>query len=135
MGEMTEHGHLMCRLVSLKSPAEWEHKQEGLAFLFPERGNGRFVCGRRAERVLPKDVVVSVGGRGGRLSVAGRGEAAFRAFWVRLEHLFPLFAAEEISLLDDLVQGFQGFKVYAGTEPLARECQRLACGVGHEFNL
>jgi AraC-like DNA-binding protein len=50
----------------------------------------------------------------------------FWEFTSRLEHLLPLFSAEEICLLQFIWENFRGSKLYAAATPLAKRCQVLA---------
>lgn len=125
----------MLRLVYLKSPAQWEHSEEGLAFVFPEDDDGNYVCGRITQRLSSGDVLICGGGRGGKLSVSNNGGMTFRSFSITLEHLYPLFAAEEISLLDNLSESLRGLRLLPSTSPLAQECHRLLKTVPSECTL
>lgn len=132
---MTEREHLSLQLVYLKSPAEWRHDREGLAFVFAESGQGNYVCGRITQRFGPGDVILSNGGRGGKLSVANGEGVVFRTFSISLEHLYPLFAAEEISLLDTLTESLRGPRLFPAASPLAKQCRRLIKSVPTEWTL
>jgi AraC-like DNA-binding protein len=132
---VTEQEHLSLQLVYLKSPAEWAHNREGLAFIFVESGHGNYVCGRITQRSSPGDVLISNGGRGGKLRVANGGGMAFRTFSISLEHLYPLFAVEEISLLEALAESLRGPRLFPASSSLAKECHRLIKSVPTEWTL
>src|SRR5690349_15779973 len=104
--------HLTLRLISLESSGEWAHKSDGLAFVFPQEGAGQYACGSVARDFGAGDVLVSNGGRGARLSASNCGKAVFGCFSLRLEHLFPLFAADEVSCLGEVTENLGAFKLY-----------------------
>ena len=126
---------LTLRLIYLKPPGEWAHKRAGLALVFPKEGGGKYVCGRVAKRLAAGDVLVSSGGRGGRVHVSNGCGMVFRYFSLSLEHLFPLFAVEEISLLDNVADNLNGFRLYPASSPVAKECHRLLGQVSPQFDL
>jgi len=132
---VNEQEHLALQLIYLKSPVEWRHEGEGLALLFPESGSGTFTCGRLTQRLSPGDVLIANGGRGGKLRVADGDGLTFRNFSITLEHLYPLFAAEEISLLDNLTQSLCGLRMHSASSALAQECHRLVQSVPIEPTL
>jgi AraC-like DNA-binding protein len=132
---VTQQEHLSLQLVYLKSPAEWGHDREGLAFVFAESGEGNYVCGRMTQCLCPGDVLISNGGRGGKLLLVNGAAMAFRTFSISLEHLYPLFAAEEISLLDTLTENLRGPRLFPASSSLAKECHQLIKSVPAEWTL
>ena len=127
--------HLRLRLIYLEPPAEWAHERQSLFLVFPKEGGGEYVCGRAAQRLAPGDVLVSSGGRGGRIRASKVGGMVFRCFSLSLENLFPLFATEELSLLDNVVENLNGFQLYPAPSPVAKKCHRLLRQVPPQFNL
>jgi AraC-like DNA-binding protein len=59
----------------------------------------------------------------------------FGFFAANFEHLFPLFASNEICMLQNVTEGFKGTKLYGASSPLAGECHRLLAEVPPQFNL
>jgi len=132
---MLAQDYLTLRLVRLRHPEEWVYKEGALLFVFPKGGVGNCSCGPLNQRVAPGDVLVLDGAVGGRLSVPNRGEIVFSCFSVCLEHLFPLFASNEICLLQAVTDDFKPAKLYPASSPLAMECHRLLGEVPPQFNL
>ncbi len=113
------------------------HGTNGLWFVFPNGGAGKYLSQGVAQRLLPGDVLVLNGtpeGEGA-LCADERSQLVFWFFAVNLEHLFPLFAGNEICLLQNVTEGFKGTKVYGASSPLAGECHRLLAAVPPQFNL
>jgi AraC-like DNA-binding protein len=75
------------------------------------------------------------GAAGGKLCAPDRGEMVFACFTVCAEHLFPLFAGNEICLLQNVIDYFKLAKLYPAASPLAVECHRLLGEVPPLFNL
>jgi AraC-like DNA-binding protein len=61
---------------------------------------------------------------GGKIAVTGN-EMIFWCFSACFEHLFPLFAASEICLLQNTTDNLKGPKLYAASSSLAQECNQL----------
>src|SRR5256884_7956058 len=59
----------------------------------------------------------------------------FQSFSVCLEHLFPRFESSEICLLQSVINGFSGDKLYPASSAQAKECHRLLRDIPSEFNL
>ena len=132
---MLAQDYLTLRLVRLKPPEEWISKQDGLSFVFAKGGVGKCLCGPLNQRLAPGDVLVLDGAVGGKLCAPDRGEMVFACFSVRSEHLFPLFASNEICLLQGVTDDFKQAKLYPASSPLAVECHRLLGEVPPQFNL
>ncbi len=130
---MLSQEHLTLRLVRLKPSEKWINGANGLSFVFPKEGGGKYVSTEVTQRLTPGDVLV-LKGEGGLCADDG-GEMVFWFFTAHFEHLFPLFASNEICLLQNVTEGFKGFKSYGATSPLAGECHRLLAKVPPQFNL
>jgi AraC-like DNA-binding protein len=122
---MFDQDYSALRLVRLSSCDEWSAQKEGLSFIFPKEGIGQYVNGSVAQRLMPGDILVCVGGAAGKLRVPQDAELIFWSFSLRLEHLFPLFADEEICLLQRISDTFMRSKWLASSTPLAKKCHRL----------
>ena len=81
------------------------------------------------------EVLVASGGRGGKICPSRDGRLEFACVSFRLEHLFPLFANEEIAWLDKVAENVGSFKFYAATSSVARQCHELLWQVPKEFDL
>jgi len=132
---MLAQDYLTLRLVRLRHPEEWICKEGALSFVFPKGGAGNCSCGPLNQRLALGDVLVLDGVVGGTLSVPDRGELVFSCFSVCLEHLFPLFASNEICLLQAVTDDFKRAKLYPASSPLAVECHRLLGEVPPHFHL
>ena len=121
---MFDQDYFALRLVRLKSLEEWSPQKEGLCFIFPTGGVGH-VNGSAAQPLVPGDILVWEGSPGGRLSVPKGAEMVFWSFFLRLEHLLPLFAGNEISLLQEVTGNFKGPKFFPASTALAMKCHRL----------
>jgi AraC-like DNA-binding protein len=132
---MLTQDYLALRLVRLKTPQEWSHTQNGLSFVFPKGGSGRHDSGQESQRLAPGDVLVVDGAAGGKLCAPNRGELVFANFSVCLENLLPLFAGNEIPLLQGVTDDFKRPKLYPAASPLAVECHRLLGEIPPQFTL
>lgn len=132
---MLTQDYLTLRLVRLKPSEEWSNERCRLSFVFPKGGHGRYVSGPVAHRLAPGDVLVANAASGGKIGVPGTGELVFWCFSVCLEHLFPLFASNEICLLQSITDGFKDAKLYPASSPLAVECHRLLADVPPQAEL
>ena len=134
---MLSQEYLTLRLVRLKPSEKWTHGANGLSFVFPKGGRGKYVSKAVTQHLVTGDVLVLNGtpeGEGGLCADEG-GEMVFWFFAANLEHLFPLFGSNEICLLQNVTEGFKGTKLYEASSPLAGECRRLLAEVPPEFNL
>jgi len=135
MKNKVPHGPLSLQLVRLKSPAEWTLKKEGLAFVFPNAGCGKYFVGPVARRLAPGDVLVSEACKGVKLSASDSAALVFSCFLIRIEHLFPLFGAQEVSFLRAVVQGLGRPKAFPASGSLAKQCHQLLSGLSTDYNL
>jgi AraC-like DNA-binding protein len=105
--------------------------------MFPKGGGGKYISTEVTQHLVPGDVLVLNGtpeGEGGLCADEGS-EMVFWFFAANLEHLFPLFASNEICMLQNVTEGFKGTKLYGASSPLAGECHRLLAEVPPQFNL
>ena len=127
--------YLSLRLVRLESREERVERGEGLSFVFPKRGAGRYLGGGVIQSLAPGDVLVLNLASRGPVSVAAYREMVFWCFCVSFEHLFPLFAANEIFLLPSITESFQSCKWYPAAGDLAVQCHKLLKEIPREFDL
>jgi AraC-like DNA-binding protein len=133
---LNKQDHLSLRLERLKSLEELDQNGEGLVFLFPKGGIGKFTSKMATHRLLPGDILAFNGAAGSKVAVCdNKGEFLFWTFSVCFENLLPLFASDEICLLHNITEGFKAAKIYPACSPLAAECQRLLGVVPPQFNL
>jgi len=122
---MFDQDYFALRLVRLKASEEWSPQKDGLCFIFPKGGVGQYIGGSTAQRLVPGDVLVWEGSPGGRLCVPKGAEMVFWSFLVRLEHLLPLVASEEISVLQEVTSNFKASRHFPASTALATKCHRL----------
>lgn len=115
---------LILRSNKIEVHTEWTHVHEGLAFVFLIEGVGQFTQAGANDSIAPGDILVLGGGRPSRIS-SSKGGLRFLTFAVSMELLFPLFASSEISLLHDIVAGFNGMKHFRSPSPLTGKCGQL----------
>jgi AraC-like DNA-binding protein len=127
--------HFSLRLTRIKAPEEWSFQREGLVFLVFKDGAGSYVADNALIQPKTGDVLILSEGNRGKLSVSQGVEVTFWNFSLCLEHLFPLFAGNEISLLQDVVSGLKNAKLLAAATPLASQVNQLIEEVTPEFNL
>jgi AraC-like DNA-binding protein len=106
-----------------------------MCFIFPTVGTGNCTAASATHRLVPGDVLVLDTGVGGVLTAATGQEIAFRCFSSCFEHLFPLFANQEISLLQNVVDAFKGPKFFPASSAPALQCQKLLAELPPQFNL
>jgi transcriptional regulator GlxA family with amidase domain len=132
---MLAHNYMFLRLNRLTKPNEWASKGDGLAFIFPNSGSGKYTSGSVTHRFGPGDVLVLGGTAEGKLGIADGTELVFWCFSAHLEHLFPLFAEGEISLVQDLEDRFKPARLYSASTSVTAECHKLVASVPTQFNL
>lgn len=126
--------HLTLRLVRLKTGEEWSQKRTGLQFLFPTGGGGKCLSLKASQVFFPGDVLL-LGGQEFSRVVPSNGALVFWSFSISLEELFPLFAGNEIPLLQAVAQRLQGLKCYSAGSAIALGCHRLIKEVPAQFDL
>lgn len=132
---MFSQGHLALRLVRVKPGEKWAGQANELWFIFPKAGEGQYVSPAVKHRLAPGDALFLKGGPEGGLIAAEGGELAFWFFSARLEHLYPLFASSEFSLLQNLAERLKAARRHDSASPLARECHKLLSEAPPRFGL
>ena len=132
---MLAQDYLTLRLVRLKGAEEWSHKREGISIFFPKSGFGTYSYNSSPQRIGSGDVLVTNGVSNFRLASSGATDLIFWCFSIRLDHLYPLFASLEISMLESVAQSFSSPKLYLSNSPLAKQCNRLVEDTPPQFNL
>jgi AraC-like DNA-binding protein len=126
---------LTLRSICFKRSDKWACEGRGLCLIFPTGGTGQYLSGTVTSRLSAGDVLVFDTERPGGISLSADGELVFKRFSVCFEHLYPLFATNEICLLQDASESFKKAKLYPASTPLAVECHRLIREVPSGFNL
>ena len=132
---MFDQDYFALRLVRLTPSEEWSSQKEGFYFVFPKGGSGQYVSGSIAQRLVPGDVLVCEGNPDAKVSLLQGAEMSFWSFVLRLEHLLPLFAGNEISLLHEVTNHFKGSKLLPAATALAMKCHRLIEEVPSQLDL
>lgn len=132
---MPSQEHLRLQTVRLRPAEKWGFQGEGMAFVLTQSGAGRHVFGTATRCLGPGDVLVLSGPATGMLSPSEGGEVVFAWFSLCLEHLYPLFGGLEISILQTMIEGLKGAKIYPASGPLARVSHQLLGQAPHQFNL
>jgi len=135
VGPVLSQDYLNLRLVRLKAAEQWAKEGEGISFVFPRAGTGHFLRGGIKQALSPGDVLVLNGDSSAKICSLKGNEFAFMGFSLRLDHLFPLFAPTEISLLETITEGFKGCKLYPASSGLAGACHKLVEEISPQFNL
>jgi AraC-like DNA-binding protein len=108
-----------------------------MCLVFPAAGGGKYAAGQNGSgvRLGPGDVLLLSQGAGGRLRVLEGEELVFWHFSLSVEHLYPLFAGHEIALLQGVLEGLKGAKVYPASSTVATQCHQLVKSIPPELNV
>lgn len=136
---MPIYDHLTLHLFRLKPAEAWGNLGEGLHFVLLHTGAGEHFNGSCTQPAIlplaPGDILVFSAGTGGTLRATARVELVFWAFHVCLEHLFPLFTANEIPVVQHLLDAFKTAHVYRAAAPATASWNRLIRNAPPEFSL
>lgn len=132
---MLRDDYVSLRLQRLRNSQEFTIGQGSIVFILPTRGSGRCISARRSECFGPGDVIVLATSLDSRLVVEKDQEIILWSFSVQLEHLFPLFANDEVWLLQDLENRLKDIRAYRAESPVAAQCHRLAREASPQRNL
>lgn len=116
--------YLTLKLMRLRRSEDWGPTAEGLSFVLVKGGRGSYSAGTNVRSLNCGDVLVVNPALAGKV-LAHNGEIVFWEFSVRLEQLFPLFDANEVSLLRSLAEGLRHSRFYSSGSPVAKECHTL----------
>lgn len=117
---------------------KWACEGDELFLVFPKAGVCQVTSPGSALRVTAGDMIVMSGRSGAKLAPLAEdsgSELVFSWFSISADSLFPLFAAEEIGFLQNVLQGFRNPKVYFKTVPLIAQCRKLLGEVGSKVDL
>jgi AraC-like DNA-binding protein len=116
--------YLTLKLRRLQPFEEWCPGGSELSFALVKGGRAHFRLGTSTLKVTTGDMLVLNTEAEGKLA-AQNGELLFWEFATRLEHLLPLFSAEEICMLQGIWENLRGSKLYPASTPLAKQCHFL----------
>lgn len=117
--------YLTLESIRLKPAEEWGHGGVSLCFVFLRQGAGIFTRGGSEERLQPGDVLTLHGESTGRLRSSNHNELAFQCFAACFEHLIPLLEPRELSVLQNVIDGFKHPRIYPAAGGVAQNCHRL----------
>lgn len=133
---MMDRGYLCLLMKHLRTGEEWTSERGGLCFVFTKGGAGACVCGSETRSLAPGDVLVLGPANPGKFSPRpGNGDFMFEVFASDLEHLFPLFATEEMCLVKRVMNNFNPSKLYRAGSAVAEKCARLIVEAPPQFDL
>jgi AraC-like DNA-binding protein len=122
---MFAYDYLALRLLRLEPREEWPNRGQSFSFLFPSGGVGTFLSATNNHPLARGDVLVLTEAHGGKVCPANGAGLAFGCFSLSLEHLYPLFGNDELSMVQDVAECFRTPRLYPASSPLAQECHRL----------
>jgi AraC-like DNA-binding protein len=132
---MFSDDYLTLRLTQLIDGKKWEPSGPGFYFLFVRSGAGKYTNGSAGHIFSQGDVLVVNGKSGGQIGATNNEELTFFGVSMLIEHMLPLFSANEISLLHNLMENFSTAKIHSAGSSLAVECHRLIGTAPPPFNL
>jgi AraC-like DNA-binding protein len=132
---MSGHDYLALQLLRLKPHEEWLNSGNSFSFLFPKGGVGTFVSAGVSHPLAPGDVLVFKEAQDGRVCAADPQELVFGCFSLCLEHLYPLFGSNELSLLQNVTECFKAPRLYPASSLLAQECHQLLAAAPPQHQL
>jgi len=127
--------YLNLKLVRLKALEQWKRDLEAVSFIFPRAGLGHYTRAAIKQPLSPGDVFLLNGDCSANFCSAVGNEFAFWAFSIRVDHLFPLFATSEISLLQTVMDGLKSSRFYPASTRIAQECHSLISNLPPQSNL
>src|SRR5690242_1527698 len=94
--------YLSLQLNRVRASEEWSAGNNGLEFILPRGGLGQYLSNSVSHPLSAGDVLVIGAAAAGHIRVANGPDVVFWSFRAQLEHLYPLFANNEICLLRGL---------------------------------
>jgi len=126
--------HLKLRLVRLQSSEPWANQsrnEDEYTFVFIKGGIAKYVFPNAVQRLVPGNILVFSKHSVGKLYAEEKGECIFTTFSLLFEHLFPLFASNEIGLLHNVMANFKAGRIFLSGSNVAAECQPIQIGRAH----
>ena len=120
--------HLKLRLVRLQSSEPWANQsrnEDEYTFVFIKGGIAKYVFPNAVQRLVPGNILVFSKHSVGKLYAEEKGECIFTTFSLLFEHLFPLFASNEIGLLHNVMANFKAGRIFLSGSNVAAECQPI----------
>lgn len=120
--------HFKLRLVRLQPSEKWinqSHNEDEFTFVFIKGGIAKYVHPNATQRLVGGCILVFSRHSAGTLSADDKSECVFAAFSLLFEHLFPLFASNEIGLLHNVMSNFKAGRIFSPGGSVAVECQPI----------
>jgi AraC-like DNA-binding protein len=120
--------HFKLRLVRLQPSELWinpSQNEDEFTFVFLKGGIAKYVFPNATQRLVPGNILVLSKHSIGRLYADEKSECVFATFSLLFEHLFPLFASNEIGLLHNVMANFKAGKIFMPGSSVAAECQPI----------
>src|SRR5215469_16416625 len=118
--------HFKLRLVRLQPSEMWANQsrnEDEFTFVFIKGGIAKYVFPNATQRLIPGNILVFNKHSVGKLYADEKSECVFTTFPLLLEHLFPLFASNEIGLLHNVMTNFKAGRIFSPSSSVAVECQ------------
>jgi AraC-like DNA-binding protein len=125
---MLGEDHFKLRLVRLQPSELWANQsrnEDEYTFVFIKGGIAKYVFPNATQRIVPGNVLVFTKHSVGKLYADEKSECIFTNFSVLFEHLFPLFASNEIGLLHNVMANFKAGRIFSPTSTVSTECQPM----------
>jgi len=125
---MLGEDHFKMRLIRLQPAELWAHESRNddeFTFVFLKGGVAKYDFPNASQRLVPGSILVFSKHSVGKLRAEDKSECIFATFSVLFEHLFPLFASNEIGLLHNVMANFKAGRIFSSNSPVAVECQPI----------
>jgi AraC-like DNA-binding protein len=136
---MLIRSYLTLQLITVQPGTNWPYPHaptsRRLLFVFIKSGCGQFASGATELALVPGDVFTWSPDGEGKLLAESVGEWVFWSFSLASENLYPLFANQELYLVQAILDSLRKPKVYGASTPSAQACHRLLADTPGQFNL
>jgi AraC-like DNA-binding protein len=132
---MLIQSYLALHTNRLKLLEKWTCEGDELFLVFPGTGVWQITSYGNSLPVAGGDVIVMTGRSETKLLAMSDTEQSFSWFSISLDSLYPLFAAGEISFLQNIPQVLRGPKVYTGPSPITIQCHELLADLAPRSDL
>jgi AraC-like DNA-binding protein len=125
---MLGEDHFKLRLVRLQPSELWANpsrNEDEFTFVFIKGGVAKYLFPNATQRLIPGNILVFTKHSVGKLYADEKSECVFATYSLLFEHLFPLFASNEIGLLHNVMTNFKAGKIFMPGSNVAMECQPL----------
>ena len=116
---------LELRLVRLQPSEQWINQsksEDEFTFVFIKGGIAKYVFPNATQRAVPGNILIFNKVSVGKLFAEEKSECVFATFSLLLEHLFPLFASNEIGVLHNVMANFKAGRIFSPNSTVAAEC-------------